>query len=70
MGEHPLAWRWYRGLWQPLRPLVPSASGEKVTVSCEAVSDLPEFTLLYWLGNGSFVEKLHRDGAVSEGTVL
>lgn len=39
-------------------------------MSCEAASDLPEFTLLYWLGNGSFVEKLHPDGAVSEGTVL
>ncbi|KAK2513350.1 hypothetical protein Q9233_015592 [Columba guinea] len=48
----------------------PPRLGAKVTVSCEAVSDLPEFTLLYWLGNGSFVEKLHRDGAVSEGTVL
>lgn len=41
-----------------------------MTVSCGAVSGLPELTLLYWLGNGSFVEKLHPDGAVSEGTVL
>ncbi|XP_054681097.1 cuticle collagen 13-like [Grus americana] len=44
--------------------------GESVTVWCEAVSSLPELTLLYWLGNGSFVEKLHPDGAVHEGTVL
>ncbi|XP_068251325.1 interleukin-18-binding protein [Nyctibius grandis] len=44
--------------------------GDSVTVSCEATSGLPELTLLYWLGNGSFVEKLHPDGAVREGTVL
>ncbi|XP_074906583.1 interleukin-18-binding protein [Buteo buteo] len=55
------------GLRMPAEPPPP---GERVTVSCEAVSGLPELTLLYWLGNGSFVEKLHPDGAVSEGTVL
>ncbi|NXF09757.1 I18BP protein, partial [Smithornis capensis] len=43
--------------------------GESVTVTCEAASALPELTLLYWLGNGSFVENLHPDGAVFEGTV-
>ncbi|XP_066196686.1 interleukin-18-binding protein [Sylvia atricapilla] len=43
--------------------------GESVTVSCEALSALPEFTLLYWLENGFFVESLHPDGAVREGTV-
>ncbi|KAK0677548.1 I18BP protein, partial [Pygoscelis papua] len=43
--------------------------GESMTVSCEAVSGLPELTLLYWLGNGSFVETLHPDGTVYEGTV-
>ncbi|XP_077030570.1 interleukin-18-binding protein isoform X1 [Agelaius phoeniceus] len=43
--------------------------GESVTVSCEALSDLPEMTLLYWLENGFFVESLHPDGAVREGTV-
>lgn len=43
--------------------------GESVTVSCEALSGLPELTLLYWLENGSFVESLHPDGAVHEGTV-
>ncbi|NXG10833.1 I18BP protein, partial [Sakesphorus luctuosus] len=43
--------------------------GESVTVSCEATSELPELTLLYWLGNGSFVESLHPGGAVREGTV-
>lgn len=47
----------------------PPASGESVTVSCEALSALPELTLLYWLENGSFVESLHPDGAVREGTV-
>uniref|UniRef100_A0A8B9R572 Ig-like domain-containing protein n=1 Tax=Anas platyrhynchos TaxID=8839 RepID=A0A8B9R572_ANAPL len=31
---------------------------------------LPEVTLLYWLGNGSFIEKLHPDGAVHEGMLL
>lgn len=40
-----------------------------MTVSCEALSGLPELTLLYWLENGSFVESLHPDGAVHEGTV-
>ncbi|XP_015481809.1 interleukin-18-binding protein isoform X2 [Parus major] len=43
--------------------------GESVTVSCEALSGLPESTLLYWLENGFFVESLHPDGAVREGTV-
>ncbi|NXM27063.1 I18BP protein, partial [Oxyruncus cristatus] len=43
--------------------------GESVTVSCKATSGLPELTLLYWLGNGSFVESLYPDGAVCEGTV-
>ncbi|XP_027529474.1 interleukin-18-binding protein-like [Neopelma chrysocephalum] len=43
--------------------------GESVTVSCEATSGLPELTLLYWLGNGSFVESLYPDGAVHEGPV-
>ncbi|XP_074428288.1 interleukin-18-binding protein [Larus michahellis] len=51
-------------------PAEPPRPGERVTVSCEATSVLPELTLLYWLGNGSFVEKLHPDGAVHEGTVL
>ncbi|XP_064581889.1 interleukin-18-binding protein isoform X2 [Zonotrichia leucophrys gambelii] len=37
--------------------------GESVTVSCEALSELPEMTLLYWLENGFFVESLHPDGA-------
>lgn len=50
-----------------LMPLL--AAGESVTVSCEALSELPELTLLYWLENGSFVESLHPDGAVREGTV-
>ncbi|XP_027744041.1 interleukin-18-binding protein [Empidonax traillii] len=43
--------------------------GESVTVSCEATSELPELTLLYWLANGSFVESLYPDGAVHEGIV-
>ncbi|XP_053936714.1 interleukin-18-binding protein isoform X1 [Cuculus canorus] len=51
-------------------PQRPPRLGESVNVSCEAVSGFPEFTLLYWLGNGSFVEKLHPDGAVREGMVL
>ncbi|NXW52120.1 I18BP protein, partial [Nyctiprogne leucopyga] len=50
-------------------PAEPPRPGDSVTVSCEAASGLPELTLLYWLGNGSFVEKLHPDGAVAEGTV-
>ncbi|XP_035425428.2 interleukin-18-binding protein [Cygnus atratus] len=41
-----------------------------VKISCEAVSSLPDLTLLYWLGNGSFIEKLHPDGAVHEGMLL
>ncbi|XP_041887419.1 interleukin-18-binding protein [Corvus kubaryi] len=50
-------------------PAEPPHPGESVTVSCEALSGLPELTLLYWLENGSFVESLHPDGAVREGTV-
>ncbi|CAM9602981.1 unnamed protein product [Bubo scandiacus] len=50
--------------------LASRCTGESVSVWCEAASGLPELTLLYWLGNGSFIEKLHPDGAVSEGTVL
>uniref|UniRef100_A0A8B9VHI5 Interleukin-18-binding protein-like domain-containing protein n=1 Tax=Anas zonorhyncha TaxID=75864 RepID=A0A8B9VHI5_9AVES len=55
-------------------PLVPAHfppfAGCSVKISCEAVSSLPEVTLLYWLGNGSFIEKLHPDGAVHEGMLL
>ncbi|XP_053826318.1 interleukin-18-binding protein [Vidua macroura] len=47
----------------------PPAAGDSVTVSCEALSELPELTLLYWLENGFFVKSLHPDGAVREGTV-
>uniref|UniRef100_A0A8C5X333 Ig-like domain-containing protein n=1 Tax=Malurus cyaneus samueli TaxID=2593467 RepID=A0A8C5X333_9PASS len=47
----------------------PPAAGQNVTVSCEASSELPELTLLYWLEDGSFVESLHPDGAVREGTL-
>uniref|UniRef100_A0A8C3DW97 Uncharacterized protein n=1 Tax=Corvus moneduloides TaxID=1196302 RepID=A0A8C3DW97_CORMO len=54
----------------PLTFRPPPAAGESVTVSCEALSGLPELTLLYWLENGSFVESLHPDGAVREGTAL
>ncbi|XP_066065499.1 interleukin-18-binding protein isoform X2 [Chamaea fasciata] len=49
--------------------LATCCTGESMTVSCEALSGLPEFTLLYWLENGFFVESLHPDGAVHEGTV-
>ncbi|XP_074716905.1 interleukin-18-binding protein [Strix uralensis] len=52
------------------KPTQPPHPGESVRVWCEAASGLPELTLLYWLGNGSFIEKLHPDGAVCEGTVL
>lgn len=50
-------------------PAEPPVLGERLTVSCEAMSGLPELTLLYWLENGFFVESLHPDGAVYEGTV-
>uniref|UniRef100_A0A669Q190 Ig-like domain-containing protein n=1 Tax=Phasianus colchicus TaxID=9054 RepID=A0A669Q190_PHACC len=49
-------------------PLEPHP-GSKVSVSCEAESAHPDLTLLYWLGNGSFVEQLQpnvREGAVRE----
>ncbi|CAM9600023.1 unnamed protein product [Bubo scandiacus] len=55
---------------QGFPPVLQPDFGESVSVWCEAASGLPELTLLYWLGNGSFIEKLHPDGAVSEGTVL
>ncbi|XP_038034782.2 interleukin-18-binding protein [Anas platyrhynchos] len=51
-------------------PAEPPHLGCSVKISCEAVSSLPEVTLLYWLGNGSFIEKLHPDGAVHEGMLL
>ncbi|XP_062443220.1 interleukin-18-binding protein [Rhea pennata] len=50
-------------------PAEPPRPGDNVTVSCKALSGLPELTLLYWLGNGSFVETLYPDGAVREGDV-
>ncbi|XP_040392354.1 interleukin-18-binding protein-like isoform X1 [Cygnus olor] len=49
---------------------LPPCAGCGVKISCEAVSSLPDLTLLYWLGNGSFIEKLHPDGAVHEGMLL
>nr|CAC5339499.1 Interleukin-18 binding protein [Gallus gallus] len=52
-------------------PAQPPQMGSNVSVSCEAESALPELTLLYWLGNGSFVEQLQpnvREGAVREET--
>lgn len=54
----------------PVPAHVPPCTGCRVKISCEAVSSLPEVTLLYWLGNGSFIEKLHPDGAVHEGMLL
>ncbi|XP_067145627.1 interleukin-18-binding protein, partial [Apteryx mantelli] len=51
-------------------PPQPPRLGDSVTVSCTALSSLPDLTLLYWLGNGSFVEKLYPDGAVREGMVV
>ncbi|XP_065586389.1 interleukin-18-binding protein [Cyrtonyx montezumae] len=50
-------------------PAQPPQMGSTVSVSCEAESALPELTLLYWLGNGSFVEQLQPhmcEGAVQE----
>ncbi|XP_015707963.1 interleukin-18-binding protein [Coturnix japonica] len=47
------------------------SAGSNVSVSCEAESAHPELTLLYWLGNGSFVEQLQPDvleGALREET--
>lgn len=52
-------------------PAQPPQMGSNVSVSCEAESAHPELTLLYWLGNGSFVEQLQPDvleGAVREET--
>uniref|UniRef100_A0A8C3QMZ5 Ig-like domain-containing protein n=1 Tax=Cyanoderma ruficeps TaxID=181631 RepID=A0A8C3QMZ5_9PASS len=69
VGEGGCAWGALGTLAAPLTFMPPPAAGESVTVSCEAVSGLPEFTLLYWLENGFFVESLHPDGAVREGTL-
>uniref|UniRef100_A0A8C3M9I9 Uncharacterized protein n=1 Tax=Geospiza parvula TaxID=87175 RepID=A0A8C3M9I9_GEOPR len=55
----------------PLTFTPPLAAGESVTVSCEALSELPEMTLLYWLENGFFVEIRGRgsdSGAAQAGT--
>ncbi|XP_062492577.1 interleukin-18-binding protein [Pezoporus occidentalis] len=51
----------------PPDPARARAAGESVTARCEALSALPELTLLYWLGNGSFVERLPPAGAAREG---
>lgn len=68
-AEGGCAWGALATLAAPLTLMPPLAAGESVTVSCEALSELPELTLLYWLENGFFVESLHPDGAVREGTV-
>lgn len=68
-GGCACAWGPLGTLVAPLTFIPPLAAGESVTVSCEALSELPEMTLLYWLENGFFVESLHPDGAVHEGTV-
>lgn len=68
-GDCACPWGALGSLAAPLTFRPPPAAGESVTVSCEALSALPELTLLYWLENGSFVESLHPDGAVREGTV-
>ncbi|XP_048216623.1 interleukin-18-binding protein [Perognathus longimembris pacificus] len=36
-----------------------------LTLSCTACSRFPHFSILYWLGNGSFIE--HLPGPMSEG---
>uniref|UniRef100_A0A8C9L2L8 Ig-like domain-containing protein n=1 Tax=Pavo cristatus TaxID=9049 RepID=A0A8C9L2L8_PAVCR len=51
----------------PVSPPHPSP-GSNVSVSCEAESAHSELTLLYWLGNGSFVEQLQPN--VREGGSL
>ncbi|KAM4684253.1 interleukin-18-binding protein isoform 2-T2 [Amazona ochrocephala] len=50
--------------------LTSRCAGDSVTARCEALSALPDLTLLYWLGNGSFVEQLPPAGAAQEGPVL
>ncbi|XP_030329100.1 interleukin-18-binding protein-like [Strigops habroptila] len=44
-------------------------ASDSVTARCEALSTLPELTLIYWLGNGSFVEKLPPAAAAREEPV-
>ncbi|KAM9019820.1 interleukin-18-binding protein isoform 1-T1 [Ara ararauna] len=51
-------------------PARPPRPGDSVTARCEALSTLPDLTLIYWLGNGSFVEQLPPAGAAQEGPVL
>ncbi|XP_019381188.1 PREDICTED: interleukin-18-binding protein isoform X1 [Gavialis gangeticus] len=53
----------------PLKPLPRPPLGANFSVSCEAKSAFPDMTLMYWLANRSFVEKLYPDGAVQEGAV-
>uniref|UniRef100_A0A672V361 Interleukin-18-binding protein-like domain-containing protein n=1 Tax=Strigops habroptila TaxID=2489341 RepID=A0A672V361_STRHB len=50
-------------------PLHPHCTLDSVTARCEALSTLPELTLIYWLGNGSFVEKLPPAAAAREEPV-
>ncbi|KAF6333212.1 interleukin 18 binding protein [Rhinolophus ferrumequinum] len=39
---------------------------ETLTLSCTACSRFPHFSILYWLGNGSFIE--HLPGRLREGS--
>lgn len=38
-----------------------------LTLSCTACSRFPHFSILYWLGNGSFIE--HLPGRLREGSI-
>uniref|UniRef100_A0A8C6QYY8 Interleukin 18 binding protein n=2 Tax=Nannospalax galili TaxID=1026970 RepID=A0A8C6QYY8_NANGA len=38
-----------------------------LTLSCTACSHFPHFSILYWLGNGSFIE--HLPGQLREGRI-
>ncbi|KYO49165.1 interleukin-18-binding protein [Alligator mississippiensis] len=53
----------------PLKPLPRPALGANFSVSCEAKSAFRDMTIMYWLANLSFVEKLYPNGAVQEGAV-
>lgn len=49
---------------------VPQTNGHmlldgSLTLSCTACSRFPYFSILYWLGNGSFIE--HLPGRLREG---
>lgn len=52
---------------QPIRSRIGAVLGKRLVIDCKADPGLPDdFTLVYWLVNGTFPEVAYTDGRVSE----